>query len=303
MDESRVNYLLEKKVKKIRKETGIDSLRAPEQKTVTFSSFLQDGLLRPLTFLFTEPIVLTCSLLMAISYSLIYGLTEGLTVVYSSFGFDESTSASLSFIPLLIGVSLNLLPRIWDDRKFRRHKATSRPLTPESKLDSLWTSCPALAVGFWIFAWTIPPLVPNVPWPVSMVGLIFVGYATNDLSFLLFSYLTDAYGAQAASACSALSISRTVVASVYPLFTYQMYSGTGLGSNLATTIWAAIATALCVAPFLFSRYGKMLRKKSGNAVKDDGGEGEGDEEKGGSDEKLAEGGQGSDDDDATVVDE
>lgn len=291
MSESRIGYLLDKKVAKIHKETGDDSLKVPGKKEITFAAFFKDGLFLPLMFLVSEPIVLMCAVLMSISYSLIYGLTTGLTVVYSEFGFNASTSASLAFIPFLVGIFLDALPRFWDDRKLKKLRKEQRTILPESKVDSLWTSCPALAIGFWIFAWTIPPFVHGVPWIVSMIGLAFVGYSTNDLAYVLFGYLTDAYGDQAASACSAISLSRTVVAAAYPLFTYQMYSGAGLGGNLATTIWAAIATAFCITPFLFSRYGTTLRKKSKRAIKDDGDDDNNndDEEKGGAHKKEDEG--------------
>ena len=66
-----------------------------------------------------------------------------------------------------------------------------------------------------------------------MIGLICVGFAVNDFSYTLFGYATDSYGASAASAVSAVSLTRTLAAAALPLFAYQMY--TGLGSNVATT--------------------------------------------------------------------
>ena len=106
-----------------------------------------------------------------------------------------------------------------------------------------------------------------------MLGLVLVDYATNDLSYIVFGYLTDSYGPHAASACSALSLSRTVMAAVFPLFTYDMY--TGLGGNIATSVFAAVATLFCVTPLLFLRYGRVLRRISRFAQDDCGGGGKG----------------------------
>lgn len=269
LHESRNGYLLELKVKEIQR-TGNDSLRVPEKQNVTLRSFAQNSLFRPLGLLVTEPIVFCCAALMAISFSLIYGLTEGLTVVYTEFGFSESTTSSLSFIPLLLGLLINFLPRLYDQRLFTRYRKENITVRPETKVGSLVTACPALAAGLWLFAWTVPPLVSQVHWIASMFGLVLVGYATNDLSYILFGYLTDSYGPYAASACSALSLSRTMMAAIFPLFTYTMY--TGLGGNVATSIFAAIATVFCVTPLLFVRYGRKLREMSRFAQADDGGD-------------------------------
>lgn len=270
LNESRTGFLLECKIKAIQKQTGNDTLRCPGKKMITLQSFAQDGLFRPLSFMVTEPIVICCAILMTISFSLIYGLTEGLTVVYTEFGFAESTTSSLSFLPLLIGLLLDILPRIYDQKLYTRYRKQNRPLRPETKVNSLVTACPALAIGLWLFAWTIPPQVLHVHWIASMIGLVLVGYATNDLSYILFGYLTDSYGPYAASACSALSLARTLMAAIFPLFTYNMY--TGLGGNVATSIFAAVATVFCVTPFVFIRYGPRLRKISRFAQTDGAGE-------------------------------
>lgn len=117
-----------------------------------------------------------------------------------------------------------------------------------------------------------------------MLGLVLIGYATNDLSYILFGYLTDSYGPYAASACSALSLARTLMAAAFPLFTHTMY--TGLGGNVATSVFAAVATVFCVTPVAFIRYGPWLRRMSPFAQEDVGGEGEekgeeGEDDKGG----------------------
>lgn len=260
LNESRTGYLLECKVEAVQKQSGSQNLRCPEKKKITLQGFAQESLFRPLRFLVTEPIVICCAALMAISFSLIYGLTVGLTVVYTDFGFAESTTSSLSFIPLLIGLLINVLPRVYDQMKFTRYRHENRPLRPETKVGSLVTACPALATGLWLFAWTVPPRVQNIHWSVSMVGLVLVGYATNDLSYILFGYLTDSYGPYAASACSALSLARTLMAAVFPLFTYTIY--TGLGGNVSTSIFPAVATVFCITPVVFLKYGQRLRKLS-----------------------------------------
>ena len=267
MHETRTGYLLELKVKQIEEQLGERKLHVPDKKAFTLRRFATESLFRPLEFLFTEPIVICCTVLMTMSFSLIYGLTEGLTVVYTEFGFSESTTSSLAFLPLLLGLVINILPRVYDQHLFDHYRDNGIPIRAETKARSLLTSCPSLAIGMWLFAWTIPPRVLNVHWIVSMLGLVFIGYATNDLAYVLFGYLTDSYGKYAASACAALSLSRTVMAGIFPLFTYTMY--TKLGGNVSTSIFAAIATLFCVTPIFFIQYGRQIRKISRFAQTDD----------------------------------
>lgn len=268
--ESNAVQLLEAEVKRLKESTGNGDLCAgsEDSKPFSLSNFLQVALFRPLKFLVTEPLVFFCAMLCAIAFGLVYGLTESLTIVYTAPPFNFSqTSASLPFIAIAIGELINVLPRFYDAHIYRKYRATHRRILPESKITSFAVAAPALAIGLWLFAWTIPPRVTVVPWPVSMIGLIFVGFSINDFSYVLFGYVTDAYGGYAASAASALALARTLTAAVFPLFTYQMY--TGLGSNVATSILAAVATLFALTPFVFLKYGATLRKKSPVAVNDD----------------------------------
>lgn len=271
MKESKATQLLDAKVKRIRNNSGRNDIQAEgSDKTFSVKSFVRDSLFRPVELLFTEPIVFFCSILCAIAFGLVYGLTEGLTVAYTKPPFDNTfsqTSSSLSFIAILIGELLNVLPRFYDQSVFRKYRREHRRLLPESKITSFAIACPALAIGLWIFAWTIPPIVTNVPWPVSMIGLVLIGFALNDFSYVLFGYVTDSYGQYAASAVAAVSLTRSLTAAVFPLFTYQMFSG--LGSNWAGTILAGVATVFAFTPILFLRYGGRLRVKSKVASNDE----------------------------------
>lgn len=271
--ESKATQLLEAKIKTIQKETGRSDLQPADPSSEPFSlqRFAKTSLFRPVLFLCTEPIVFFCAVECAIAFGLIYGLTEGLTVAYTDPPFNQiftQTSSSLAFIAILIGILLDVLPRIYDDYLFRRFRAQGRRLLPETKIRSFAVACPALAIGLWIFAWTTPPRVTDVPWPISMIGLIMVGFTITDFSYVLFGYVTDSYGEYAASAVSALSTTRTLAAAVFPLFTYQMFSG--LGTNIAASILAAVATLFAFTPILFLRYGGQLRRKSKVANDDEG---------------------------------
>ncbi|KAK8226667.1 MFS multidrug transporter [Phyllosticta capitalensis] len=258
--ESRPTYLLQQKHAIILKMTGNTALQIHNPDAIHSTvDFFTETLWRPLRLLFTEPIVILCSALNAIAFGMIFGLTEGLDIVYRSFGFDEKT-ASLAFVPLAIGLFFCIPARVLDVRRFRRYEKEGIPITPEAKIKSFAIAVPALAAGLWIFAWTIPPLVPHVSWAVSMLALIPVGFATNDLDAVLAGYIADSYEMYAASAFSSLSMLRSILAAVFPLFTGRMFEK--IGSNAACSVFAAITTLFCISPLILLRWGKHLRERS-----------------------------------------
>jgi hypothetical protein len=85
------------------------------------------------------------------------------------------------------------------------------------------------------------------------------------LTYLVaFSYIADAYLIYASSALSAMSFVRNCVASVFPLFTPQMYDR--LGVQGAAGLTAGLGTLLAVTPFVLFKYGAGLRSRSPFAI-------------------------------------
>lgn len=93
-----------------------------------------------------------------------------------------------------------------------------------------------------------------------MLAQFFVGFALNENVYTLTGYLADSYTIYAASGYAGLILARASTCAIIVPFTRQMY--TQLGYNVATSILAAVATVFCVAPFVFTRYGKQIRKRS-----------------------------------------
>jgi hypothetical protein len=212
-------------------------------------------LLRPLRLLLTEPIVAMVSAISGIAFALIYLFTEVLPIVYGSYGF-RSEQTSLAFIAMAIGFLCSIFTRILDHRLAVRR---DHNLSPEEKLTGFAIAAPAFAIGLWWFAWTVPPAV-HAPWIISMLALIPIGFAINEFDCVLVGYLTDAYTTFASSAFASLSLLRSILSGVFPLFARQMY--TNVGANYATTILAGVATVACVSPLILIRYGARIRRAS-----------------------------------------
>ncbi|KFY48860.1 hypothetical protein V495_00970 [Pseudogymnoascus sp. VKM F-4514 (FW-929)] len=257
--ESRPSRLLAQQAAKLQQEKGISYPIHSADVAPSLATFSKIALIRPLRLFFTEPIVFCVSIIASISWGLIYLFAESLPSVYASLGFT-GPSTSLAFIPLLLGIPLSILFRIQDQRALRHREQANLALNPEQKLTGFVIAAPALAIGLWIFAWTIPPAVPHLHWAVSMIGLVLVGFATNEFACTLSGYLADSYTIYASSAFAALAFLRAVLAGIFPLFAPRMYSA--MGQNQASTVLAAVATCFCGVAVLFMKYGKAVRQKS-----------------------------------------
>ncbi|KAL9025247.1 MAG: hypothetical protein Q9196_005898 [Gyalolechia fulgens] len=259
LSESRPSLLLEREVAPLRKEMPGTSLKTlnPDA-TPDYRTLVQVTLIRPLRLLFTEPIVMVVAILGSVTCVLFYLSAESLLLVFEAYGWSAQ-SASLSFIPIVIGCLCGFFTRLHDHRHLARRRKSGKPLEPEHKLLGFALAAPSLAVGLWLFAWTIPPAT-SVPWIVPMLALVLVGYALNENVYTLTGYLADSYTIYAASGFAGLILARATSCAIVLPFTRPMYEG--LGFNVATSLLAAIATVFCAAPVLFWRYGKRIRERS-----------------------------------------
>lgn len=111
--------------------------------------------------------------------------------------------------------------------------------------------------GLFIFAWTarasITPVAP-------VIGVLLFNTAIFPIYQAIFSYLSEVYGHRSSSAVAAQSFLRNLFAAVLPLLNRHMYEN--LGSPLATTTLAALATVFSAVPFVIVRYGPVLRRKT-----------------------------------------
>lgn len=75
-----------------------------------------------------------------------------------------------------------------------------------------------------------------------------------------FTYTEDSYKAYSASALAGIGLIRNLFGAGFPLFAHSLF--TGLGSQGAGTLLAGLAVILVPIPFVWSRYGRLLREKS-----------------------------------------
>lgn len=261
--ESRPTTLLARRFEDLKsrlQEDNIDlKMDIPSQDRIrNIHELVQTIIIRPTKLGVTEPIIILVAVLSASAWGMLYLFTESFTVVYSGFGFS-SRATSLPILALIPGIITSGLCRHWDHHRLNEREKQGQGPVPEDKIDGFVVAAPALAIGLWIFGWTVPPIV-HVHWIGSMFGVALIGFAATEFSYTLSGYLADAYTVYAGSAMAASSVLKAIASGCLPLFAYPMYSG--LGSNVATSIIAALATAYCITPWVFVKYGLRLREKS-----------------------------------------
>jgi MFS family permease len=261
--ESRPSQLLSKQLALLHKHPGTSHYRIfnPDH-TPDLKTFAKVALKRPVRLFFTEPIVFVVAIMSSVGWALIYFFTEAVPVIYTGFGLTSEQS-SLLFLSMGLGIFIGIFPRIHDWRTLRQRSADQKALQPEDKLLGFSFAAPSLACGLWWLSLTVPPR-SNFHWYVTIVGLISIGFATNEFACTLSGYLADTYTIYASSAFAAMSFLRAILGGVFPLVARPMY--VSLGSNTASMILAALGTVFCITPIIFLRYGKTIRKRSKFAI-------------------------------------
>lgn len=120
------------------------------------------------------------------------------------------------------------------------------------------------AIGLFWFGWTA---APRFHWIIPTIAAGFIGAGFNIIFQQCINFLVDTYTLYAASAVSANTFLRSVLAAGLPLAAMPMFHNLGVAP--AMSILGAVATIAIPVPFLFMKYGLALRKRSNFAPVDD----------------------------------
>ncbi|BAE65553.1 unnamed protein product [Aspergillus oryzae RIB40] len=236
-----------------------------ERGKVTMTSAFGAALLRPWILLFAEPIVLLLSTYMAIIYGTLYMLFDAFPIVFQQLrGWSEGVG-SLPFLGVMIGMMLAVALNMYDNKRYVAiHKAHHGFAPPEARLPPTMLGSIAIPIGLFWFAWTN---APPVHWIVSIIAAAPFGFGMVLVFLNIMSYLIDAYTIYAASVLAANSIIRSCFGAGFPLFTTYMYRN--LGVHWASCIPAFLALACVPFPFVFYKYGAVIRRKCKYAAEAD----------------------------------
>lgn len=223
------------------------------------------ALSRPWILLFSEPIVFLLSLYMAIVYGTLYMLFDAFPIVFQEIrGWSEGVG-SLPFLAVMIGMMIAVGLNMYDNKRYVRiHHKHNGFAPPEARLPPTMWGGIAIPIGLFWFAWTNSP---TIPWIVSVLATAPFGFGMVFVFLGIMSYLIDAYTIYAASVLAANSIIRSCFGAGFPLFTTYMYQN--LGIHWASCVPAFLSLACVPFPFIFYRYGPIIRRKCKYAAEAD----------------------------------
>ncbi|TLS29408.1 hypothetical protein PpBr36_01489 [Pyricularia pennisetigena] len=258
LNETYARVILDRKVAKLRKETGNELLRSKLDAGLSAKDYFARSIVRPLKMLLFSPITQIFAIYVAIVYGYLYLLFTTITSVFiQTYGFTPST-AGLSFLGLGIGSLVAQIVFTWTSDAYvqRRAEREGNGMKPEYRLLWLPFGAAVLPIGFFIYGWTVEY---KVHWIAPILGMGVVGVATILLFMSMTMYLIDSFTMYAASALAANTLIRSIAGAVLPLAAPKMYAKLGLGWG--NSLLAFIALAMVPVPFVFQRYGEYLRTR------------------------------------------
>ncbi|RSL50854.1 hypothetical protein CEP54_011719 [Fusarium duplospermum] len=265
--------ILEKKARRLRKETGNDRLRSKLDAGLSPADYFKRGILRPFKMLLFSPICIICGLYVGLSYAYLYLMFTSLTPLFMRIYHFNTINSGLTFLGLGIGSMIGVIYfSISSDRNMKKLAAKAQTssdeetgpteeqqpvvMKPEYRLPPLRVGAIFLPAGLFIYGWTAEY---KVHWIAPIIGTAVMGVGNLIIFMTLQMYLVDSFTVYAASALAANAVMRSIAGGVLPLAGLPMFDKLGMGWG--NSLLGFIAAALIPAPWLFIKYGEHLRKK------------------------------------------
>jgi Major Facilitator Superfamily len=177
VQESYAYILLDRKTKRLRKETGNPNLRSALDTGRTAKELFTFSILRPCKMLFLSPIVLLLSLYVAVIYGYLYLLFTTMTFTFeANYGFSQG-SAGLTYLGLGIGSLIGLLiTGIVSDRLLMYLTRKFGTAKPEYRLPPMIIGAWFIPLSLFWYGWAVEkhnhwilPIIAQAPLGIGML--------------------------------------------------------------------------------------------------------------------------------------
>ncbi|KAI2476061.1 AraJ Arabinose efflux permease [Pyrenophora tritici-repentis] len=257
MSETSAIIILQRKVNRLKAETGNTKLRSKLDTGRTSRELFKYSIIRPSKMLFRSTICFAISLYVAITYAFLYIMFTTFTSVFTNqYGWTGGI-VGLSFLGLGIGSFIGQVTYIhYGNKVVHKHMARG-DFCPEHRLYMMCIGGVFIPISLFIYAWSVQYQVHYIV-PIIATGIFGFGLLMTFMPAT--TYLVDVFTVYAASAMAACTVMRSLAAAFIPLSSEAMYAQLGYGWG--NTMLGLIAVALVPIPFLFIRYGGMIRARS-----------------------------------------
>ncbi|KAF2658464.1 MFS general substrate transporter [Lophiostoma macrostomum CBS 122681] len=257
MQESYAYVILQKKTKRLQKETGNPNLRSALDTGKTPKEQFKVAIVRPLKMLVLSPIVFLMSLHMAIVYGYLYLLFTTFPRIFEGqYGFHEK-NIGLTYLGSGIGsfCGLSFMGLASDRILVALTKRNGGVAKPEYRLPAMFIGAVLVPCALFLYGWTA---YYKVHWIVPIIGTAMLGAGMFTIFMPCQTYLVDAYTIYAASVTAAATVLRSLVGALLPLAGDSMYDA--LGVQWGTSLLGFIAVAFIPVPLIFWMFGERIRE-------------------------------------------
>ncbi|KAH3679704.1 hypothetical protein WICMUC_000772 [Wickerhamomyces mucosus] len=259
LEETYAPTLLKQKAKKLRKLTGNENLHTIYDIATGETIFdkFYTNFTRPISLLFTHPMVFGLGIFMAITYGCLYILVTAFPTVWSKiYGFSAGGSG-LMYLSFLIGymVGIATFQRYSDKYYNYLIKKNNGIRKPEYRLPGLLLSGILTPIGLFWFGWAAEKRQQYV---FVATGAAIFGFSMIGVFYCVQGYLIEMNPRFSASSIAAASIFRSFMGFGFPLFAPSMFDKIGYGWSFSIFGFIALATGIPFSLYLYLN-GESLR--------------------------------------------
>jgi hypothetical protein len=255
MRESYAPVILERKTKRLRKETGNMNLRSALEPEIKGKEYFIEAIDRPMRMLILSPVVLSLSSYIGFCFGCMYLMFTTYSYVFSEVYHFSIGTDGLTFLGMGTGsLTALLLMGLFSDRILAL-RAHGGEMKPEYRLIPMLPGAFFIPVGFFWYGWSVEE---KTHWIVPILGTVLIGFGFLIITFTVQMYLVDAFTQYSASALAASTLLRSLMGALLPLAGRSMYNALGYGWG--NSLLGFLTAAMLPIPWLLLKYGERLRK-------------------------------------------
>ncbi|KAJ7734792.1 major facilitator superfamily domain-containing protein [Mycena maculata] len=257
--ESFAPVLLQRKARKLRKDTGDQAYWAPlDHRDISLGRSLLLSCYTPFKLLIFDRMALLLDTWNALLLGILYLMFQAFPIIFEDEHHFDVQSTGLAFLGIALGMVIGLATQPFWNRLLSREAAKhGGKAPPEALLIMAQAGGVMVPLSLYWFAFST---YPQVHWIVPILASIPFGTGIFFVFTATFTYVVTAYRPIAASAMASNSVMRLASAAAFPLFAGAMYNK--LGTVGATALLAGLTTIMAPLPFIFYRIGARLRAQS-----------------------------------------
>ena len=185
MRETYAPALLERKAKKLRKETGNPLLKSKLDNGMTTKELFLYSIVRPSKMLIFSPVCLSQSLYVAIIYSYLYLMFTTVTEIFESQYHFRSDLVGLAYVGMGLGSFIGQFGYTYFENRNYKYHSEKGDLRPEHRLVAMVPGALLLPISLFWYGWSVQA---GVHWMCPIIAMGVLGVA------LLLIFVSPSHG-------------------------------------------------------------------------------------------------------------